>query len=276
MQQIKYWIKKKFGSIIFHHLISDIKKKKILRWIDYINSVPLNKLSDSSFNIFTYHGEDGILLYILKHMKNVPTIFADIGSGDCIKSNCSMLAYHFGWQGVFIDKNKNQLEIGKSFYKRKIKKGLNIKFVNAEVTSENIADIMKINFMDSEIGLLSIDIDGNDYWIWKAIDKIRPRIVVIEAKVEFGYRDIIVPDSYQNHFSYNKRYNGASVKALKKLGEKKGYKLIGANKQGYNLFFVRKEENLETENIEMILSETDTLNSFYPDSFFPGYKFITE
>jgi len=276
MQSIKNWIKKKFGRLIYRRLTAISRKKEIHDWLDAPGNILFKKLSDASYNIFTYHGEDGILLYILKQIRNVPSTFIDIGSGDCIKSNCALLAYHFGWNGIFIDMNEKQLEIGKSFYNRKIKAGLNIKFVKEQVTAENINEMLRSNLEKSEIGLLSIDIDGNDYWIWKATDTIRPRIVVIEAKVEFGLRNVIVPYGPQNHHSVDKKYNGASVEAMKRLGEKKGYKLIGANKQGYNLFFVRNEENILSESIDEILSDTSTLNSFYPDSFFSKYKFITE
>jgi hypothetical protein len=121
--------------------------------------------------------------------------------------------------------------------------------------------------------LLSIDIDGNDYWIWKAIDIIRPRIVIIEAKVEFGYNNVIVPFDMRNHHSADKMYNGASVEAFRQLGIRKGYKLVGANRFGYNLFFVRENENMAAVTTRDVLTDPVTLQSFYPESFFEEHPF---
>jgi hypothetical protein len=96
---------------------------------------------------------------------------------------------------------------------------------------------------------------------------------VIEAKVEFGQRDIIVPYGAANHHSVDKRYNGASVQALQKLAAKKGYKLAGANKQGYNLFFVRNDEHLPAVTTAQILNPPEIADSFYPEAFFGEHKF---
>ena len=128
--------------------------------------------------------------------------------------------------------------------------------------------------MNGKIGMLSIDIDGNDYWIWDAIDVIQPQIVIIEAKVEFGNKSITVPYGTANHHTVDEMFNGASVEALRKLGVKKGYKLAGANKQGYNLFFVRRDAgNIPETTAELVLNNSETKKSFYPESFFSNHKF---
>ena len=252
------------------------RKTQMNQWLEEISQSNITKLSGASFNNFTYHGEDGIILYLLSKLGNVPPVFVDIGSGDCITGNCANLAVHFGWDGIFIDKNEQQLQTGKRFYQSFISRRQNIRIVNELVLTENVNRLISQSVITGEIGLLSIDIDGNDYWIWKAIDIIAPRIVVIEAKVEFGKRNVIVPYGGHNHHSIDKIYNGASLEAYKRLGEKKGYKLVGANKQGYNLFFVKKGEQLKEETVEEILSDPETINSFYPDSLFLKYKFVTE
>lgn len=276
MQLIKQWIKRNFSGLIYHRQKNIARKHEMLKWLEQFGQKPVVALSEASFNIFTYHGEDGIIAYLLQKMSNVPKTFVDIGAGDCIKSNCAALAEHFGWSGVFIDKDEKQLGIGKSFYKNRLKQGAKINFVNAAATGKNVNDIISGSGMKEQIGLLSIDIDGNDYWIWKAIEVVKPRIVVIEAKVEFGYHDAIVPYGPHNHHAVHQMYNGASVEALKKLGETKGYKLVGANKQGYNLFFVRDDEILPAATIADVLSDKETVNSFYPDSFFAEHKFVME
>lgn len=245
-------------------------------WYNRLKEKPITKLYEASYNNFTYHGEDGIILFLLNHMTDVPSVFVDIGSGDCIKSNCANLAVHYGWEGIFIDKNEKQLAIGKRFYQSFVDRGQKIRILNEMVLAENINEVLSKAGVNREIGLLSIDIDGNDYWIWKMIEKINPRIVVIEAKVEFGKRDLIVPYGDDNHHSVDKMYNGASVEALRKLGKKKGYKMVGSNRQGYNLFFIRQEEKIKEENVDSVLSDPETTQSFYPESFYKMHEFITD
>lgn len=278
MKALRYLIKKYFARWLFSQQIAASKKNELQRLVEQYRTKSVAKLSDASYDVFTYHGEDGIILYLLSRLKDIQSTFVDIGSGDCIKSNCANLAVHFGWRGVFIDKDDRMLEIGRRFYRRLKKiKNNHLRFVNAEISPENADTLISSNRVGGEIGLLSIDIDGNDYWVWKAIGVIQPSIVVIEAKVEFGFRDLIVPPGEQNHHSCNPQYNGASVEALRKLGLKKGYRLVGANHYGYNLFFIRKEKTvLKPALTEDVLFNPATIKSFYPESFFVNKKFVTE
>lgn len=273
MQSVKQFIKRNFGHWIYRRQKAAVRKSELENWVKQFEGETGIKLADTSFNVFTYHGEDGILAYLISQLKDVPKIFVDIGSGDCIKSNCANLAVHFGWQGIFIDKDPKQLAVGKCFYKDKIKQGASIRFTEAEVTTGNVNQLVIEVGYKNTIGLLSIDIDGNDYWIWNAIASIQPEIVLIEAKVEFGYKSLVVPYGTQNHHSFDSEYNGASVAALQKLGEAKGYKLAGANKQGYNLFFVKQESNIPSVTAASVLDNPETIRSFYPGSFFESHTF---
>lgn len=271
MQALKQFIKRNFGSWIYRRQMNPVRKNEMSSWLQKLQGKQLDKLSDASYDVFTYHGEDGILLYLLSQLKEVPAVFIDIGAGDCIKSNCANLVTHFGWSGTFIDKDKNQLSVGQRFYQASKAQG--IRFVETEVTVGNVNQLITEAAAHSNIGLLSIDIDGNDYWIWKAIDVMQPSIVLIEAKVEFGLHSLVVPYGPNNHRSVNKEYNGASVEAIRKLGEAKGYKLVGANKQGYNLFFVREGQPLRKVSTKEILDDPETIGSFYPAHFFTLHQF---
>lgn len=270
---LKTWIKKRFAGRIYRKAIAVSAREGLHEWVRQLGRTPPKRLREASYDIFTYHGEDGIIGYLLSRLSGVPSVFADIGSGDCIKSNCASLAIHEGWKGCFLDIQAAQLEVGKRFYRSQAGKGEEIRFLQACVTPENVNGLLSGAGLTGEIGLLSIDIDGNDFWIWKAIGVIRPRIVVIEAKVEFGIPNRVVPYARSNHHSADKMYNGASVEAMKELGRQKGYKLAGANKQGYNLFFVQEQEPVPGEQVEDILSDPETLQSFYPPSFFSKHQF---
>jgi hypothetical protein len=93
--------------------------------------------------------------------------------------------------------------------------------------------------------LLSIDIDGNDYWTWEAITVVNPTIVVIEYNARFGAsRSVTVPyraDFVRSRAHYSMIYYGASLTALWALGRRKGYSLVGCNSAGNNAFFVRQD-----------------------------------
>ncbi len=270
---LKTWIKKHFAARIYRKAMSVSAREGLHVWVRQLDGKTPARLRDAAYDIFTYHGEDGIIAYLLGRLSGVPPVFADIGSGDCIKSNCACLAVHEGWKGCFLDAQAQQLEVGERFYGALAGKEKGIRFLQAYITPENVNGLLSGAGLPGEIGLLSIDIDGNDFWIWKAIGVIRPRIVVIEAKVEFGIANRVVPYAKSNHHSADKMYNGASVEAMKELGRQKGYKLAGANKQGYNLFFVQQHEPIQEEQVEDILSDPEIRQSFYPPSFFTEHQF---
>jgi hypothetical protein len=108
------------------------------------------------------------------------------------------------------------------------------------VTCENINQLIENAGYQGEIGLLSIDIDGNDYWIWNALEVIQPQVVLIETHDEFGLNNIVVP--YDPNYSFPGKhpdYHGASPVAMTNLAKKKGYRLVGANELGFNFIFVK-------------------------------------
>lgn len=273
MQFLKQWIKYAFGPRLYKKQLSATAAQALadhrLQW----SGKTARPLHEAALDIFTYHGEDGIINYLVEKCTGIPRRFADIGSGDCIKSNCAALAVHGNWEGLFIDQDNRQLNIGRRFYNPLNREGRNLRFCEAAVTPGNINELLAANGCENEIGLLSIDIDGNDYWIWEAISVVQPAIVVIEAKVEFGTGDYLVSYGPANHRAADPQYNGASVSVLCRLAAQKGYKLAGANKQGYNLFFVREAVNVPEVNAADVLRDPETIRSFYPEEFFSSHKF---
>ncbi len=231
-----------------------------------------------SCNVFTYHGEDGLLLYLITHLRQIPPLFVDIGSGDCVKSNCALPAIHLGWKGLFIDADPRNISIGKSFYaKIDLTKFDPPSFLCTKVSPDNINELLEGQGIRGDIGLLSIDIDGDDYWIWKAIASLKPWIVIIEARIEFGGRSLATaPGTHHPH-------PGASVQAMCRLGLEKGYELCAHNRQGYNLIFVRKDllqpggasgERIRVLQPEVLLSDAAVRKGFFPDEYFEGKDFI--
>jgi len=213
----------------------------------YLNYRELSKkdelppIAETGFRVFSQFEEDGKLLFIFSVIGMDNKVFIEIGSDDGVNSNSANLYFNFGWHGLFIDGNPKSIQRGKNFFNKYPHPWFyKPKFICAKVTRENINELIKESGYTGEIGLLSIDIDGNDYWIWDAIKVIDPKVVIIETHNEFGLNNIVVP--YDPHYSYPGKhpvYHGASPVAMNKLANKKGYRLVGANELGFNFIFVK-------------------------------------
>ncbi len=122
-----------------------------------------------------------------------------------------------------------------------LKKGVRV--IREFLTKENINSAIG-RYLQGEIDFLSIDIDGNDYWLWRAIDVIDPRVVCIEYNASFGADRSItipyIPDFQRHNYHESGFYGGASLRALEKLGKEKGYELVYVEDSGVNSFFVKK------------------------------------
>ncbi len=227
--------------------------------------VPL--LSETGFRAFSQYEEDGKLLFIFALIGMSHKTFVEIGSDDGINSNCANLAFNFGWHGLFLDGNERAIKRGRKFYKKYPHPWMYPpRFKCAKVTAENINDLVREAKLEGDIGLLSLDIDGNDYWVWKALEIVKPQVVVIETHVEFGMRNIVVP--YDANYSYPGKhpvYHGASPIAMNNLGKAKGYRLVGANELGFNFIFVRNDllqNELPEVSVESVLQHPSVKESW--------------
>ena len=204
-------------------------------------SLPM--FNSTGFKLFSQFEEDGLLLYIFSLIDEPKPLFLEFGSDDGVNSNSANLHFHHNWTGLFIDGNPKAIERGRYFYSRHRNRKVEAPtFINGLITRENINELISKGGLKGEIGLLSIDIDGNDYWVWEAIDVIDPQVVIIETHNEFGLNDIVVP--YDPEYYYPGKhpdYHGASPVAMTKLANAKGYKLVGSNELGFNFIFVRKD-----------------------------------
>lgn len=202
---------------------------------------PLPDKLGGGARIYSQFEEDGILLYLDAVLEIENPIFLDVGAADGINSNCANLALNLGYTGVFIDGNRDSIERGRRYYGNHPDTTLwPPTFVEAFITRENINELITSAGLSGMIGVMSIDIDGNDYWVWEAINVVDPAVVVIETHIEFGMRDIVVPyDANHVYPGKNPDYFSASPVAMVKLAKRKGYRLVGSNRYGFNLFFVR-------------------------------------
>ena len=214
---------------------------------NYKNSFPINSYEFKSFSQF---GEDGIIQYLINNLNIKNKFFVEFGVENYDEANTRFLLENDNWSGLLIEADKEKVEEikKKDFYWK-----YNINVMNEFITKENINQILNKSQITKEIGLLSIDIDGNDYWIWNEINAIDPAIVVIEYNARFGpKKNVTVP--YDKNFSrssskYPNIYFGASLVALSNLARKK-YSLVGTNRNGNNAFFVKTDLLILNNNIK--------------------------
>lgn len=199
-------------------------------------------LQANEFQVYSQWGEDGIIQHLLRRVPIGRKLFVEIGVESYVEANTRFLAEHDLWAGLLIEADAEQVA---AIRRDPIYWACNIKAVNAFVTRENVDALLVEHGIAGDIGLLSIDVDGNDYWVWEAIQSVSPRIVVCEYNSFLGKeRPLVVPYAaefrrVQAHYSW--LYYGASLPALEHLGRRKGYQLVGTNRAGNNAFFVRSD-----------------------------------
>jgi len=196
-------------------------------------------LDSFGYKVYSQNDEDGIINEIFKRIGMTNKTFVEFGVQDGLESNGHFLLFK-GWRGLWIDGCEESIKKLKEYFFEPIStKQLTV--IKAFITIDNINDLINGNGFDGEIDLLSIDIDGNDYWIWQAIKCIQPRVVVIEYNAKFPPPCEWIMEYDPNHiWDLSDKY-GASLKSLELLGDKLGYRLVGTNICGVNSFFVKKE-----------------------------------
>lgn len=208
-----------------------------------LSGAEIRSLSESEYHVFSQWGEDGIIQFLLRHVVVERKVFVEFGADQYnVESNTRFLLTNNNWSGLVIDgspENIDRLKPTRAYWLYELKA------VQSFITRDNINRLLQENGVSGEIGLLSIDIDGNDYWVWKAVDVISPVIVTVEYNYRFGSGPAVtIPydegfDRERAHPS--KIYYGASLKALCLLAERKGYAFVGCNSNGINAFFVRRD-----------------------------------
>ena len=229
---------------VLHNRIDDLKILSAKILIDQMNTCrAYNSIHDVEFKVFSQFGDDGIIQYLIHNSEVDVEKFVEFGVENYSESNTRFLLGNNNWQGLVMDASLENVQHIKrqEYYWR-----YDLTAVHSWVDRENINAVIRDNGFSGSLGLLSIDIDGNDYWIWESLDSVIPVITIVEYNSVFGDRHAItVP--YDRGFNrtkahYSNLYWGASLRALCFLAEKKGYVFVGSNSTGNNAYFVRQDK----------------------------------
>ncbi len=200
----------------------------------------VHSLADVEFKVYSQWGEDGIIDWLIERVPISAERFIEFGVESYLEANTRFLLKQRNWKGLVIDRSPDYVQLIKA---DPISWRHDLRATAHFVTRENINALFARDGFTGPIGLLSIDIDGMDYWVWERIDTIEPDIVVCEYNAVFGdIHAITVPhnaDFGRMKAHHSGCYFGASIGALCHLGALKGYKLVGTNSAGCNAFFVR-------------------------------------
>ena len=273
-------IARKFADVIVNNLKKDETELLALgallskqQWL--LNSPHFN---DYEFKIFSQWGDDGLIQYLIKNIKIENEVFIEFGVEDYSESNTRFLMMNNNWKGFVMDgseENMTKLRNQDWYWKYSLKNKA------VFITKENINGLLAETGLKN-IGLLHIDLDGNDAHILSELDLavLNPAIIIMEYNAVFGKeRAISVPydkDFYRTNKHYSNLYFGASLVALTYIANKKGYGLIGCTLAGNNAYYVQKNllsDKIREKTVEeaFILSKArESRNKDYSLSFLDG------
>ncbi len=189
--------------------------------------------------VYSQHDEDGMIAEIFRRIGTTNRVFFEFGVEDGLECNTHLLL-HQGWSGAWAEGSEAHANAIRGRFKLAIDAG-RLQLTQTMVTRDNIDDVARVLRLPDEIDLLSIDIDGNDYWVFKALTAVRPRVAVIEYNAKFPPPMKHVIAYRPDHAWHGTDYYGCSLQSITDLAEARGYRLVGCNITGVNAFFVRSD-----------------------------------
>ncbi|MBI3233625.1 MAG: hypothetical protein HYZ42_06220, partial [Bacteroidetes bacterium] len=206
----------------------------------------IGSFEEVEFSVFSQVGDDGIIQWLISKIPFPESAksFIEFGVENYTEATTRFLLINNNWKGLVMDGSEQ-----------------NVGFINQDlvswmydltakqvfITAENINTVISDAGFSGEIGLLHIDIDGNDYWVWKSISIVKPILVIMEYNSAMGNERAITipykPDFVASDAHFSRIYFGCSLLGLIHLANEKGYTLIGSNSSGNNAYFIRNDYN---------------------------------
>lgn len=203
-------------------------------------------LRDVEFRNTSQNGEDGILLYLFTLAEHGRRRAVELCAGDGIQNNTANLVLHHDWDALMVDGDADLIAKGKLFFAGHAETDRVPPTLAAEwITTNNVNEIIARYGYHNEVDLLSLDMDGVDYWILEAI-QLTPRVIVLEYNNKIP-PNLAITVPYAPNFTAaggalkGNGFFGASLGAFDKLLKDRGYRLVGANRHNTNAFFLRND-----------------------------------
>lgn len=225
------------------------------------------RLERHGFKVYSQYDEDGIIQEIFRRVGSSAKTFVEFGVGDGQENNSLKLLLE-GWRGLWIESSERATAQIREKFGDLISTD-RLQLQKAFIDRDNINDLIGPRFT-GEIDLLSIDIDGNDLYILEAITVVQPRVIVVEYNGKFPPPMSISQRYNASHRWTGTDYYGASLSALAKVADRKGYKLVGCGIVGLNAFFVRND--LVGERFQAPFTAE---NHYQPARYFLGQLFFS-
>ncbi len=208
-----------------------------------IAAIPsIGTLRDVEFKVFSQWGEDGIIEWLVGALDLRENTFVEFGVENYREANTRFLVMNRNWRGLVMDGSADHMQSlrDEEFYWR-----YDVRAVPAFITAENINSLLAENGFSGGLGILSVDIDGNDYWVLKAVDPLDAALLVVEYNPIFGDVHALTTPYAPSFGRFDLHHSGlcfgASIVAVQRLAEARGYTFVGSCSHGINAFFVRND-----------------------------------
>jgi hypothetical protein len=243
------FIERKIDELEIKHSSQEIQTFLKLKYKEYrrLSIEELPKFDEVGFKAYSQFEEDGILLYIFSLIGTANKKVVEICAGDGHECMATNLIINHGWEGYLFDGSDDNVKSGQRFFAMHKQTFLiPPTFKQVWFTAENVNQVLTEAGANGEVDLLSLDIDGMDYWVWKAIECIQPRVCIFETHNVIPSH-LSLTTKYSPNFYYlnqpfeQQDYRSASLLATVKLCQSKGYRLIGSHRYGFNCFFMRND-----------------------------------
>jgi hypothetical protein len=261
ISRLKHLAAKAYGALLRSesHYFFEVRNQRRKEFADELARDPL-LVTPFGWSGYSQHDEDGIIQEIFRRIGIKTRRFLEFGAGDCLENTGTYLLLS-GWQGTWLEANENEVVQIQHHFAPYLASGA-LRVVKSFITPQNINELVGRD----ELDLLNIDIDGNDYYVWEALNVNIPRVVMIEYNATFRPPAAVVQEYTAEPFWNGENFYGASLSALEALGRKKGYCLVGCSYAGGNAFFVREDVVGEK------FSAPYTAEHHYREQFLDGLK----
>lgn len=274
LNRMKEWIKSTALTVKYDFIVRNrLKQLPIIQEIDRLRESDRyqhpKSLIPFGSKVYSQSDEDGIIREIFNRIGTTSKAFIEFGIGNGLENNTLALLFD-GWQGLWIDASSQSIKKIRKHFSPIIENG-QLTVVESFITKTNIDRLISSQIESSEIDLLSVDIDGNDYHVLSAITCVSPRVIVVEYNAKFTPPILFCMDYDETHSWQKDDCFGASLKFLEINLRRKGYCLVGCNLSGVNAFFVR-EDLVSDRFLEPLTAENHYEPArYYLSGYFAGH-----